>query len=393
MSADTQSPVSGSPTSGSPTSGSPTSGSPTSGSPVKLRPEIVALAAYRQGRTASATGFKLSSNENPFDPLPGVLDAVDAAATLNRYPDGAALALRGRLAERFSVGIDQVHLGAGSVALLSQFINAAAGPGDEVLYPWRSFEAYPGLVAVSGARSVQIPNRADGSHDLDAMAAAVTEQTRVVIVCSPNNPTSTIVTADAFVAFMAKLPDDCLVLLDEAYHEFETDPTAVDGAPLLERYPNLVVLRTFSKAYGLAGLRIGYAVGPAPVIAAAQSAAIPMSVTDVAQAAALASIDLEDELLERVARIALRRDELRGRLIDQGWNIPESQGNFVWLATGEETLAVADAFFDADLSVRAFPPEGIRISIGEAESVDKVLKISKEIVRDLPKGHQAKRLG
>jgi len=362
-------------------------------SAVKLRPEIVALAAYRQGRTASESGFKLSSNENPFDPLPGVLEAVGAAATLNRYPDGAALALRSRLAERFSVETDQVHLGAGSVALLSQFINAAAGPGDEVLYSWRSFEAYPGLVAVSGARSVQIPNRADGSHDLDAMAAAITERTRVVIVCSPNNPTSTIVTAAAFVEFMATVPSDVLVLLDEAYYEFETDATAVDGAPLLERYPNLVVLRTFSKAYGLAGLRIGYSVGPAAIIAAAKSAAIPMSVTDVAQAAALASIDLEDELLERVARIALRRDELRARLIDQGWRIPESQGNFVWLATAEETAAAADVFFDADLSVRAFPPEGIRISIGEAESVDKVLKISEEIVRDLPKGHQAKRLG
>ncbi|MEO8907555.1 MAG: histidinol-phosphate transaminase [Microbacteriaceae bacterium] len=362
-------------------------------SPVKLRPEILALAAYRQGRTASETGFKLSSNENPFDPLPGVLEAVTVAATLNRYPDGAALALRTRLAERFAVELNQVHLGAGSVALLSQFINAAAGPGDEVLYSWRSFEAYPGLVAVSGARSVQIPNRADGSHDLDAMAAAITENTRVIIVCSPNNPTSTIVTATAFTAFMATVPSDRLVLLDEAYHEFVTDAAAVDGAPLLARYPNLVVLRTFSKAYGLAGLRIGYAVGQAAIIAAAQSAAIPMSVTDVAQAAALASISFEEELLERVARIALRRDEVRAGLVEQGWEIPESQGNFVWLATGDETAAAADAFFDADLSVRAFPPEGIRISIGEAESVDKVLKISKEIVHDLPKGHRAKRLG
>jgi histidinol-phosphate aminotransferase len=360
---------------------------------VKLRPEIVALSAYKQGRTASKDGYKLSSNENPFDPLPGVLEAVERANELNRYPDGAAAPLRGRLAERFGVETDQVHLGAGSVALLSQFINAAAGPGDEVVYAWRSFEAYPGLVAVSGARSVTVPNREDGSHDLDAMAAAITPQTRVVIVCTPNNPTSTIVTAAAFAAFMERVPSDLLVLLDEAYFEFVTDPSAVDGKTLLGRYPNLVVLRTFSKAYGLAGLRIGYAVGPASILSAARAAAIPMSVTDVAQTAALASIEHEEELLERVARICLRRDDLRSRLIEQGWRVPEAHGNFVWLATGEQTQDAADAFFDGDLAVRAFPPEGIRISVGEAESVEKLLKISQEIVRNLPIGHEAKRLG
>jgi len=360
---------------------------------VKLRPEIAALAAYKQGRSASKDGFKLSSNENAFDPLPGVRDAVARASEINRYPDGAAAALRGRLAERFDVDVDQVHLGAGSVALLSQFINAAAGPGDEVVYAWRSFEAYPGLVAVSGATSVTVPNDADGAHDLDAMADAITPNTRVVIVCSPNNPTGTIVTADAFTAFMERVPSDLLVLLDEAYTEFTTDPAAVDGKHLLARYPNLVVLRTFSKAYGLAGLRIGYAVGPASILGAARAAAIPMSVTDVAQAAALASIDLEDELLERVARICLLRDDVRQRLIEQGWRVPEAQGNFVWLATGRETEAAADAFFDGDLAVRAFPPEGIRISIGEPASVEKLLKISQEIVQGLPIGHGAKRLG
>lgn len=360
---------------------------------VKLREEIVALAAYKQGRTASKDGFKLSSNENAFEPLPGVLEAVAEANELNRYPDGAAVALRGRLAERFGVEFDQVHLGAGSVALLSQFINAAAGPGDEVVYSWRSFEAYPGLVAVSGATGVKIPNREDGGHDLEAMAAAITPQTRVVLVCTPNNPTGPIVTADEFARFMERVPSDLLVLLDEAYFEFVTDPSAVDGKPLLARYPNLVVLRTFSKAYGLAGLRIGYAVGPVSILGAARAAAIPMSVTDVAQAAALASMDHEEELLERVARISLQRDELRESLIAQGWNVPEAQGNFVWLATGEQTQAAADAFFDGDLAVRAFPPEGIRISVGEPESVEKLLKISGEIVRNLPNGHGAKRLG
>jgi histidinol-phosphate aminotransferase len=361
--------------------------------PVKLRPEIVAMAAYRQGRTASPSGFKLSSNENPFDPLPGVLDVVGSTAALNRYPDGGALALRSLLAERYGVELDQVHVGAGSVALLSQFINAASGPGDEVVYSWRSFEAYPGLVAVSGAASVAVPNSEDGSHDLEAMADAITHRTRVVIVCSPNNPTGTIVTAAGFERFMSRVPDDLLVLLDEAYAEFVTDETAVEGKPLLARYPNLVVLRTFSKAYGLAGLRIGYAIGAVGILNAARSAAIPMSVTDAAQAAAVASIGHEQQLLERVARIVMHRDGLRTALIDQGWIVPEAQGNFVWLATGEQTAAASDAFFEADLSVRAFPPEGIRVSVGEPESVEKLLKISEEIVRNLPEGHPAKRLG
>lgn len=361
---------------------------------VRLRPEIVAVPPYKQGRTAPVDGFKLSSNENPFPPLPSVVDAVAATLQhLNRYPEAGGGDLRQRLAERHGVSVGEVHLGSGSVALLSQLISAAAGAGDEVVYSWRSFEAYPGLVTVTGATSVQVPNRPDGSHDLDAMAAAITDRTRVVIVCTPNNPTGTIVTLADFEAFMARVPSDLLVLLDEAYYEFVTDDAAVDGIPLLSRYPNLVVLRTFSKAYGLAGLRIGYAVGPQPVLDAARSAAIPLSVTDASRVAALASIDAEDELLERVARVAMRRDRLRDALLAQGWAVPEAQGNFVWLATGAETAEANDAFFDAGLTVRAFPPEGIRISVGEEESVDKLLQVSGDIVQNLPNDHPAKRLG
>lgn len=361
--------------------------------PVRVRPAIAASAAYAQGRQRSAEGFKLSSNENPYPPLPGVLEAVAAASAINRYPDATAPTLRTVLAERFDVGPDAVHVGAGSVALLAQFITAASGPGDEVVYAWRSFEAYPGLVTVAGATSVQVPNLTDGRHDLAAMGAAVTERTRVVIVCSPNNPTGTIVTRDEFDELMRAVPSDVLVLLDEAYCEFETDPAAVDGQQVLAEHPNLVVLRTFSKAYGLAALRIGYAIGHPAILAAARSAAIPLSVTAAAEAAALASIDREDELMQRVARIALQRDRTRAALLEQGWLVPEAQGNFVWLPTAENTEAAADRFFDAGLSVRPFHPEGIRISIGEPESVERLLRISGEIVRELPMGHPGKRLG
>ncbi|MFE6254044.1 histidinol-phosphate transaminase [Agromyces sp. NPDC057865] len=364
---------------------------------VRLRPEIAALPAYRQGRPAPADGYKLSSNENPFSPLPGVAEAVAATANeINRYPDATALALREKLAERFGVSTDEVIVGAGSVSLLAQFIAAAAGPGDEVVYAWRSFEAYPGLVTVSGATSIQVSNRGDHGHDLDAMADAVTERTRVAIVCSPNNPTGVIVTADEFEAFMARVPADMLVLLDEAYIEFvRTEPTgpgaSVDGSTLLGRYPNLVILRTFSKAYGLAGLRVGYAIGPAYILDAARSTAIPLSVTAASAAAALASLEpeAERELLARVETIAGRREALRAALLEQGWPVPEAHGNFVWLPTGDRTVEVAERLFDAGLVTRAFPPEGIRISVGEPESVETLLRILGELVPASQEGHPA----
>ncbi|MFF2272677.1 histidinol-phosphate transaminase [Agromyces sp. NPDC058136] len=350
---------------------------------VRLRPEIAALPPYRQGRPAPADGFKLSSNENPFDPLPSVAAAVAASATsINRYPDATALALRETLAARYGVTADEVLVGAGSVALLAALIQAAAAPGDEVVYSWRSFEAYPGLVTVSGASSVQVPNRADHGHDLDAMAAAITDRTRVVIVCSPNNPTGTVVTAAEFEAFMAKVPADLLVLLDEAYIEFVRDGASVDGATLLGRYPNLVVLRTFSKAYGLAGLRVGYAIGPEAILDAARATITPLSVTAASTAAAIASLEpvAEAELQSRVQVIAERRDRVRAALIAQGWPIPVAQGNFIWLPSGEATTEVADRLFDAGLVTRAFPPAGIRVSIGEEESVDTLLRILGELV-------------
>lgn len=360
--------------------------------PVTLRPEIASLPPYRQGRPAREDAFKLSSNESPFPPLPSVLAAIDGSS-YNRYPDGSAAALRVRLAERHGVTVDEVHVGAGSVSILQQLVQAAAGPGDEVLYAWRSFEAYPGIVTVSGATSVRVPNRPDGGHDLEALAAAVTERTRVVLVCTPNNPTSVIVTEGDFEKFMARVPDTVLVLLDEAYHEFVTDPQAVDGIPLLERFPNLVVLRTFSKAYGLAGLRVGYAVGPAYILDAARSAAIPLSVTEPAQRAAIAALDAEDELLAQVEVLIARRGRIRAGLLEQGWALPEPQGNFVWLPTGPDTAVAAQLLEDRGIVARVFAPEGIRVSIGEEESVETLLRAAAEVVQTLSPGPENAGLG
>ncbi|WP_353826967.1 histidinol-phosphate transaminase [Agromyces sp. SYSU T0242] len=350
---------------------------------VRLRADIAALPPYRQGRPAPADGFKLSSNENPWPPVEGVERSIAAAVTeVNRYPDATALVLRERLAEIYRVSVEEVLVGAGSVSLLAQFILAACEPGDEVVYSWRSFEAYPGLVTVAGASSVQVPNRPDHGHDLDAMADAVTDLTRVIIVCSPNNPTGVAVTADEFARFMDRIPADRLVLLDEAYAEFVRDEAAVDGSTLIGRYPNLVVLRTFSKAYGLAGVRVGYAIGPVPILDAARATAIPLSVTALATAGALAALEPahEAELMERVDALARRREALREALIDHGWAVPAAQGNFVWLPTGDRTVEVAERLFEAGIVARAFPGDGIRVSVGEHESVEVLLTVLKGLV-------------
>jgi histidinol-phosphate aminotransferase len=359
--------------------------------PVRVRPAIAALPAYKQGRPAAADAFKLSSNENPFEPLPGVIEAMRTVTGINRYPDATAARLRERLAADYGVGADAVHIGAGSVSLIAQLISATAGPGDEVVYAWRSFEAYPSLVEVSGAASVRVPLTREARHDLAAMADAVTARTRTILVCSPNNPTGPVVAQAEFDEFVARVPRDILIVLDEAYAEFVTAPDAVDGVRVLQAgHPNVVVLRTFSKAYGLAGLRIGYAIGHPRVLDAARSAAIPLSVTAHAEEAALASLDARPELLERVAEITVRRDALVAALRDQGWRVPDAQGNFVWLATGADSLTIAEAFHDGGIVVRPFAGEGVRISVGEHESVDRVLRIAGSVVEDLPQGHPAR---
>ncbi len=345
---------------------------------VKLRPDVESMVPYRQGRPAADDAFKLSSNENPFPPLPAVLEAI-AESSVNRYPEGSAAALRDRIGARHSVSPGQVQVGAGSVSVLAQLISAAAAPGDEIVYAWRSFEAYPLLVAAAGATAVEVPNTADHRHDLVAMAEAVTERTRLVIVCSPNNPTSTVVTHEEFVAFMAQIPATVLVILDEAYAEFVDDPDAVSGPGLLASYPNLVALRTFSKAHGLAGLRIGYAIGPEYVMDAARAVAIPLSVTEQAQRAAIVSLAHEPELLRRVAQLNVVRDAIVAGLLSQGWDFPQPHGNFVWLPTGTDTLAAAEVFTKHSVVARPLG-EGLRVTVGEEASVEKLLRAAAEVV-------------
>jgi histidinol-phosphate aminotransferase len=343
----------------------------------RLRAALDGIPAYAPGRPAGEGpgSFKLSSNENPYPPLPGVLEsAVAAAGTLNRYPDMAAAALFGELAARFAVPVGHLAVGTGSVGVAQQLLQATAGPGDEVIYAWRSFEAYPIITQISGATSVRVPLTPAEDHDLPAMADAITERTRLIFVCTPNNPTGNAVTGADLTAFLDRVPGDVLVVLDEAYREFVRDERVADGLELYRERPNVCVLRTFSKAYGLAGLRVGFAVAHDPVAAALRKTAVPFGVSQIAQSAAIASLRAEPALLERVDALVAERTRVAGELAAQGWTVPDSQANFVWLRLGEETLAFAAACEAAGVTVRPFAGEGVRASVGEPEANDILLR-------------------
>ncbi len=277
--------------------------------PVRPRPAIASLPAYVPGaRPTDARMHKLSSNENPFEPLEPVREVIaEAASRVNRYPEMYADELVGAIAERFGVAPAGVVASTGSVAVLSHVLQAFCEPGDEVVSAWRSFEAYPILVRLQGAELVQVPLAAGARHDLPAMAAAVTERTRVLLVCTPNNPTGPAVHHDELVELLAAVPERVLVVIDEAYVEFVTDPQAADGLRLLAEHPNVLLLRTFSKAYGLAGLRVGFALAHPQVASAVRTASTPFGVNDLAQTAALASLAAEDALLERVRAVVAER--------------------------------------------------------------------------------------
>jgi len=348
--------------------------------PVRFRPDMMSLPVYRQGNPPPPGGIKLSSNEVPFPPSPAIQKALDGGAW-NRYPDATALGVRERIAKKYGVSADEVLVGAGSVALLAQWITAAAGPGDEVVYSWRSFEAYPGLVSVAGATSVPVPNTPDHRHDMEGLIGAVTDKTRVLIVCTPNNPTSQIVTRDEFENLMSRVPESLLVILDEAYAEFVDHPDAVDGRDYLGKYPNLVVLRTLSKAYGLAGLRIGYAMASPAAIAPARAAAIPLSVSAPAQIAAEAALDHDEEILGRLQSIRDQMSRVRSEW-SGGW-LPAPWGNFAWLPVGDNTETVSQWLEAEGVVARVFAGEGIRVSIAEPEGVDALLRVGARIVSDL----------
>jgi histidinol-phosphate aminotransferase len=258
-----------------------------------------------------------------------------------------------------------------------QLLEAIGEPGAEVMYAWRSFEAYPTLADLAAAESIKVPIR-DETHDLAAMADAITPRTRLIFVCNPNNPTGTVVHGPELEGFLDQVPADCLVVLDEAYHEYIRDEAVPDGVTLYRDRPNVAVLRTFSKAYGLAGLRTGFMIAHDPVAAAVRATMLPFSVNRIAQAAAVASLAAEAELLERVEHTVKERTRVREALIADGWTVPPTEANFVWLRLGEHTPAFAATCEQVGIAVRPFGAEGARISIGDTEANDAFLAVARE---------------
>jgi histidinol-phosphate aminotransferase len=346
------------------------------------RADLDAIPNYVPGRSPAdlarelglPEAIKLASNEVPYGPLPGVVDAIaSAAAGSHRYPDMGVVALREALATRYGVSPDRIATGCGSVALAEHLARVACLPGDAIVYAWRSFEAYPIIAATTAATSVRVPNDAGHGHDLEAMADAITDATRMVLVCNPNNPTGTSVRRADLDRFLAAVPSDVLVVLDEAYREFVTDPDVPDGLEVYGERPNVVILRTLSKAWGLAGLRVGFLVAQPEVAAAVRKVVTPFSTSAVAQAAALAALDQADEVRRRCATVVAERERVTESIRRLFPDVPSSQSNFVWLPLGDRSAEFGAACEKQGVIVRPFPGDGVRVTIGTPAENDAFL--------------------
>jgi histidinol-phosphate aminotransferase len=363
----------------------PASGPATATTPaVRPRPALSRLPRYAAGKPPvvvdGLVSYKLSSNENPFGPVPAVKEVLADWDAVHRYPETTSAELREVLGEFLGVPAEDIVTGAGSLGALNQLLGAFVGAGedgtpDEVVHAWRSFEAYPISIGLSGGLGVPVPNRRDGSHDLEAMAAAVTGRTKVVLLCTPNNPTGPSLTTAQVEEFLAAVPRDVVVVIDEAYQEFQRRDDLVNGVDLYRRHPNVVVLRTFSKAHGLAGLRVGYSVAGQEITQYLRQASPAFSVTDLAQRAAIASVRHYDEVAERVQRVVDERERVLAGLDELGWPYPETQANFVWLNLGERSGEFAELCDAHALSVRRFGAEGVRVTIGEPEANTRFLEL------------------
>ena len=351
---------------------------------IQPRPVVARLPRYAAGKPPVAVdgmdSYKLSSNENPLPPLPAVIEAIAHQTDFNRYPDPLSSRLRAELSAFLGVPAEDIVTGAGSLGALNQLLATFAGRNDdgtpdEVIYAWRSFEAYPISVGLSGAESVRIPVTADGRHDLPAMAAAVTGRTRMVLLCTPNNPTGPALGRAETEEFIRLVPPHVVVVIDEAYQEFVRADDAVDGIAMYRKYPNVVVLRTFSKAHGLAGLRVGYSVSNPGLTQYLRVAATPFAVSQIAEKAAIVSLQNYPQVVERVQSLVEERERVTAGLRSLGWTVPEAQGNFVWLDLGAESAGFAELAAAQALSVRAFPGEGVRVSIGEVEANTRFLQL------------------
>jgi histidinol-phosphate aminotransferase len=343
--------------------------------PVTVRADLAALPDYIAGKKVPGAVI-LSSNELSGPAPASVLAAIaEAAADVNRYPAMGADDLLDRTAAHFGLDRARLAVGCGSVSLCQQLVQATCAPGDEVVFGWRSFEAYPIVAQIAMAHAVKVP-LVDQGLDLEGLLAAVTDRTRLVFVSNPNNPTGTALRAAELTAFLDRVPENVLVVLDEAYREFVTDPDVPDGFSFLDRQ-NVAVLRTFSKAYALAGIRLGYLVAAPEVAVGVRKVSIPFSVNRVAQAAGIAAMDATEELMARCADVVGERTRVHAALLAMGYEVPASQANFLWLPLGERTAAFNEHCLDQKVVIRAFPGEGARATVGLPAENDAFLEAAR----------------
>lgn len=345
-----------------------------------FRPELADIPAYVAGRNPDDPDvIKVSSNEMPFPTLPGVAAAVSGRiGQLNKYPDMGNALLLEAIAAYHETSVANGVVGNGSTALIEKFLTAVCTPGSEVVMPWRSFEAYPIAIKVAGGRAVPTPLRADGKPDLGAMLDAITDKTRAILVCTPNNPTSAALTHDELHRFMRSVPSEIPVLIDEAYVDFVVMDDPVRGIELAREFLNAVTLRTFSKAYGLAGIRVGYALGVDDVVAGLGKVATPFGVNMLAQSAAVAALQERSAVDQRVATIVKERDKLVGALRALEWDGPEPQGNFVWFGLGSDSERFARFCAGEKIVVRTFADEGVRVTVAEPDASLRLVRAYKK---------------
>jgi histidinol-phosphate aminotransferase len=337
---------------------------------IEFNTRVRDIPAYPVAETYAFDGelVKLASNETPWPPHPQVMEAIEAQLnSLNRYPDPDKSLLRRRISERTGVPPGRVAVGNGSCELLLAAAEAMLEPGAELVYAWPSFSIYPHLAAMSGARAITVPLDADGRHDLEGMAREVTAATRMVLVCNPNNPSATAFPPDVIGDFVAELPRHVAVLLDEAYVEFSTLQDPDDSLDLLDSHPNLVLLRTFSKVYGLCGLRAGYSLGSEDFRRAVDLVRQPFSVNALAQAAAAEALMHQDEVERRVERTAVERLYVETGLQERGLETTDSEANFSWVALGDRDEAEV---------VRGLAERGVIVRAGEALGQEGWLRVT-----------------
>lgn len=351
-----------------------------------LRDALAQFPPYVPGKPpVSAPGltpYKLSSNENHLAPLPGVPEAVATASALPaNYPDPTSAKLVKAIAAHFDVDPAEVVPGAGASEVLSALTNITLEAGTSVVYPWPSFEMYPILASARGAEKRPVDLLADGRHDFAGLAAAIDDTTRLVLLCSPNNPTGPSITTDELDGLMAEVPENVIVVLDEAYWEFATAAEVVDGVAAFAEYPNLVIARTFSKAHGLAGLRVGFGIADAEIASALRQVIAPFSVSAGAQAAALESLARADEVMVRAKEVAATRDQFAQDLRDLGFTVPDTQANYVWIALGPEAAVEFEGACAAQAVAIRRLSGGVRVSIGPDEALDRVRKVAAEFAQ------------